>query len=122
MPYHIAFPFRIDNLGRTATAGTDSHLRHLIEQVLFTQPGERVNRPNFGCGLLQMVFQPASDQLATAVQFLVQGALHQWLGDVIVAEEVKVVRGEATVEVTVRYLIRRTQQRHVDTFRREVRT
>ena len=117
---HIHFPFRIDGLGRTATADEETYIRQLIEQVLFTQQGERVNRPNFGSGLMQMVFQPVSDQLTTAVQFLVQGALQQWLGDLIVVEEVAVSAVDSTLEVTVRYLVRRTQERRTASFSREV--
>ena len=79
----IDFPFHFDGRGRTAEAATDEHVRDLIEQVLFTSPGERVNRPTFGSGLMQLVFAPNSDELATATQFLVQAALQQWLGDLI---------------------------------------
>jgi phage baseplate assembly protein W len=120
MPYHVRFPFRVDGRGRTATADHESYIRAMIEQVLFTQPGERVNRPTFGSGLLQMVFQPASDQLTTAVQFLVQGSLQQWLGDLITVEAVAVRTQDSKLEVTVRYIIRRTQERRVAEFARDV--
>ena len=109
----IGFPFRIDGRGRTADADLDTHVRHLLEQVLFTSPGERVNRPTFGTGLAQLVFAPNSEELATATQFLVQGALQQWLGDLIQVESVDVVSVEGTLSVTVRYVVRRTQQRQV---------
>ncbi|MBJ6762761.1 GPW/gp25 family protein [Myxococcaceae bacterium JPH2] len=109
----IAFPFRIDGRGRTADADLDAHVRQLIEQVLFTSPGERVNRPTFGTGLGQLVFAPNSEELATATQFLVQGALQQWLGDLIQVEAVEVLGVESTLQVTVRYVVRRTQQRQV---------
>jgi phage baseplate assembly protein W len=122
MPYHVRFPLGIDGRGRTATVDHEGYIRGMIEQVLFTQPGERVNRPTFGSGLLQMVFQPASDQLTTAVQFLVQGALQQWLGDGITVEEVVVRTQDSKLEVTVRYLIRRTQERRVAEFARDVPT
>ncbi len=109
----IGFPFRIDGRGRTADADLDTHVRHLIEQVLFTAPGERVNRPTFGTGLSQLVFAPNSGELATATQFLVQGALQQWLGDLIQVETVDVLSVEGTLQVTVGYVVRRTQQRQV---------
>lgn len=109
----IGFPFRIDGRGRTADADLDTHVRQLLEQVLFTSPGERVNRPTFGTGLAQLVFAPNSEELATATQFLVQGALQQWLGDLIQVETVDVVSVEGTLQVTVRYVVRRTQQRQV---------
>src|SRR5262245_434656 len=109
--YQLKFPYSIEAAGRTSTTFGDSHIRQMIEQVLFTQQGERVNRPAFGSGLLQMVFQPASDQLTTAVQFLVQGSLQQWLGDLIMVEEVSVRTIDSTLQVSVRFLVRQTQER-----------
>lgn len=114
----VDYPFHIDGRGRTASTHPDDHIRDLIEQVLFTTPGERVNRPDFGSGLMQLVFAPSSDELATAVQFLVQGALQQWLGDLIQVEAVEVESEESTLRVTVQYQVRRSQQRQVAQFER----
>jgi phage baseplate assembly protein W len=116
----VDYPWRIDGRGRTATTGGDEHIRDLIEQVLFTSPGERVNRPTFGSGLLQLVFAPNSSELATATQFLVQGALQQWLNDVIQVESVDVASVDSTLRVTVQWIVRRTQQRQVAQFTRQV--
>lgn len=116
----IDYPFHIDGRGRTASTDQDDHIRDLIEQVLFTSPGERVNRPDFGSGLMQLVFAPNSDELATATQFMVQGALQQWLGDLIQVEAVQVESEEATLRVTVQYVVRRNQQRQVAQFTRGV--
>lgn len=116
----IDYPFHLDIRGRTASADREEHVRDLIEQVLFTAPGERVNRPDFGSGLMQLVFAPNSDELATATQFLVQGALQQWLGDLIQVEAAEIASEDATLRVTVRYTILRDQQRRVATFSREV--
>jgi phage baseplate assembly protein W len=107
---NVAFPFSFDGRGHTAGANDNDHIRDMIEQVLFTAPGERVNRPDFGCGLLQMVFAPNSSELATATQFLVQGALQQALGDVIDLTNVAVSAHDNTLTVTVQYTIRATQQ------------
>jgi phage baseplate assembly protein W len=109
----LDFPLRFDGRGRTAASGVDDHVRDLVEQVLFTSPGERVNRPDFGSGLLQAVFEPNSDTLRTTAQLLTQAALHQWLGDVIEVEAVEVENQDAALEVTVTYVVRRTQQRRV---------
>lgn len=114
----IDHPYRIDGRGRTAEADREAHVRDLIEQVLFTEPGERVNRPTFGCGLLRLVFAPNSRELAAATQFQVQGALQQWLGDVIQVEAVLVESVDSTLAVTVRYVLRRERRRGVATFRR----
>ena len=116
----IAFPFEIDGRGRTAEASQDDHIRQLIHQVLFTSPGERVNRPTFGSGVKQLVFAPNSDELATATEFTVQGALQQWLGDLIKVEAVNVQSKESTLTITVTYVVQRTQQREVAEFSGEV--
>jgi phage baseplate assembly protein W len=116
----IAFPFQVDGRGRTADADLDAHVRQLIEQVLFTAPGERVNRPTFGTPLGQLVFAPNSAELATATQFLVQGALQQWLGEVIQVESVEARSIESALEVTVQYVVRRSQERRVAQFSRSV--
>ena len=93
----LDYPFHFDTRGRTAETSDDEHIRDMIEQVLFTAPGERVNRPTFGCGLMQLVFAPNSDALAATSQFLVQGALQQWLGDLIVVEAVQVEADDSTL-------------------------
>jgi phage baseplate assembly protein W len=114
----FGYPFHINTRGRVAAATDDEHIRQLIEQVLFTTPGERVNRPTFGSDLSQLVFAPNTYEQASAVQFLVQGALQQWLGDVIQVEALQVEAEETTLTVTVQYVVRRTQQRQVAQFQR----
>ena len=116
---HIAYPLQIDSRGHVATATEEEHIRQLIEQVLFTAPGERVNRPTFGSGLQQLLFAPNSDELATATQYLAQGALQQWLGDLIQVEALHVEHLDETLQVTVHYVIRRNQQRQVAQVQRE---
>ena len=96
----------------------DSVIRDMIEQFLFTNAGERVNRPDFGSGLLQMIFAPNSPELATAVQFTVQAGLQRWLGDVIEVQAVEVTSEEATLGVNVKYQVRRTQETRVANFTR----
>jgi phage baseplate assembly protein W len=108
---NIDFPYHIAVDGRTATTSTDDHIRDMIEQVLFTNPGERVNRPGFGCGLLQLIFSPNSPELATATQFLVQGSLQQWLGDLIQVDSVDVQSEDSTLRVIITYTVRQTQQK-----------
>lgn len=116
----IDFPYGIDGRGRTALTGEEDHVRDLIEQVLFTAPGERVNRPTFGSGVLQLLFAPNGEAIASAVQFTVQGALQQYLGDLIMIETVDVVSQESSLFITVKYVIRRSQQRRTAQFSRLV--
>lgn len=108
----LAFPYDIDPRGRSAEVDDDTHVRQMIEQVLLTSPGERVNRPDFGCGLLQLVFAPNADTLAAALQVTVQGSLQQWLGALLVVESVEIACTDARLDVEVRY-VRRSDQRRV---------
>jgi phage baseplate assembly protein W len=109
-------PFHLDGRGRVATTDVDDHVRDMIYQVLFTNPGERVNRPDFGCGLLQMVFMPNSNALATATQFMVQGALQRWLADVIQVEQVQITNEDEQLVVDVVYIRRDNGQREQNQF------
>lgn len=117
---HIDYPYHPDGRGRTAQTDDADYIRDLIEQVLFTSPGERVNRPDFGSGLLQLVFEPNSDVLAGAVEASVAAALQRWLADLVLVEAVEVQNLDSTLAVTVRYVIRRTQERRTDEFTRAV--
>jgi phage baseplate assembly protein W len=81
MDGYLDHPIALDGRGRTATTPEADHIRDMIIQVLFTDLGERVNRPDFGCGLKSLVFRPNSDVLAAATQTLVKGSLQRWLQD-----------------------------------------
>lgn len=116
---NLDYPYHYDPRGHTAATDDEDHARDLIEQVLFTSPGERVNRPTFGSGLMQMVFAPLSDIVASAVQMLVQGALQQFVGDAILVEAVNVEAVESSLTVTVQFVLRRNQQRRIAQFRRD---
>ena len=115
---NIAFPLEFDSRGRTAATENDTHIRQMIEMVLFTVPGERVNRPDFGCGLGQLVFMPNSLELAATVQFTVQAALQRWLGDLIDVRELDVLAEDAALFVTVTYTVRLTDETQTETFER----
>ena len=105
---NIDFPFQLDGRGRSATTSDDDHVRDMIEQLLFTSPGQRVNRPDFGSGLLQLVFAPNSPELAAALQFTMQAALQRWLGDVIELQALEVTSEDSTLHILVRYAVLRT--------------
>jgi uncharacterized protein len=122
MARHVDYPFDFDGRGRTADTSHEEHVRDLIEQVLLTAPGERVNRPTFGSGALDLVFAPNGDALASATQLTVQGALQQWLGELIVVEGVEVEAADSTLSITVQYVLRQTQERRVDRFGGEGRS
>jgi Bacteriophage baseplate protein W len=112
----IAFPFAIDGRGRTADADYPAHVRELIELLLFTAPGERVMRPDFGCGLLDLTFEPNSPELAATLQISIQAQLQRWLGDVITATALDVESSGHELRVTISYVIRATGTRATETF------
>jgi uncharacterized protein len=113
---YLDFPYRLDGSRRTATTGEDGHVRDMIYQVLFTNPGERVNRPDFGCGLKLLLFMPNNDALAVATQALVKGALQRWLEAEIQVEKVEVAAQDSSLVITVVYVRRATGERHVEQF------
>lgn len=115
---NIDFPYHIAADGRTATTDDADHVRDMIELLLFTHPGERVMRPDFGTGLLQFVFAPNSPELAAALQLTVQAALTQFLGDVIEVRELRVEAIEAELRVTLAYVLRANGETRTETFAR----
>jgi uncharacterized protein len=107
---NIAFPWQFDRRGRTAFATDQDHLRDMIEQLMFTSPGERVNLPDFGCGLRQLVFAPNSPEMAAALQFTLQAALQRWLGDLILVQALQVTSVDAKLNINIQYALRSSQQ------------
>jgi phage baseplate assembly protein W len=117
---NIDFPFHFDSRGRTAGTGDDDHIRDMIEQLLFTNPGERVNRPDFGSGLQQLVFGPNSPELAAALKFTLQANLQRWLGDLIELQALEVTSEDSTLSIFIQYVVRRNNQQQVAQFTRTV--
>jgi len=108
---YIDYPFSVDSRGRTSTTEVDDHVRDLIVAVLFTNPGERVCLPEFGCGIRQLVFAPNSDLLASATEALAAAALNRWLIDWITVEKLEVVPVEETLRIRISYIRRDTQEK-----------
>ena len=112
----LDYPYHFDGRGRTATTDRDGHIRDLIEQVLFTAPGERVMRPDFGSGLLALVFEPNSSTLAATTQMLVQGSLQQHLSHLIAVQGVEVANDDGALRVDVRYTVLLDRSTHQTSF------
>ncbi len=113
---NIDFPFHLDGRGRTASSDNNDHINQMIEQLLFTSPGERVNQPDFGSGLLQMVFSPNSTELAAALQYTTQAALQRYLGDLIDLQSLQVTAQDSTLNVMVQYVIKSTGDVQTENF------
>ena len=105
---NVDYPFRFQGRGRTATTDDAGHIHDMIEQLLFTNPGERVNRPTFGSGLLGRIFEPNSPEQAAVLQATMQAAVLQELGDLIELQTLEVTSEEETLRVVVNYVIRET--------------
>jgi phage baseplate assembly protein W len=118
MNLNIKFPFHFDAKGHTASTDYDDHVRDMLEELIFTNPGERVNRPDFGSGLLQMVFAPNSPELAAALQFTLKAAIDRWLGDIVTLQSLAVTSVDSTLTVDVAYVVRQTGTSRSDTFTR----
>jgi phage baseplate assembly protein W len=117
---NIDYPFRFDKTGGTAAAATEKHIRDMIEELLFTSPGERVNRPDFGSGLMQLVFAPNSPELAAALQFTLQAALQRWLGDLIQVQTLQVTCEDSTLNIDLQYTLLKTNKSATLQFTRTV--
>ena len=115
---NIDFPLHFDSRGHTASTGENDHIRDMLEQLIFTSPGERVNRPDFGSGLLQLIFAPNSPELAATVQFTLQAAIQHWLGDVVEIQELEVTAVDSTLTLYLKYLVRRTNEPQTATLTR----
>jgi phage baseplate assembly protein W len=113
---NIDFPFHFDTGGRTASIGLDEHVRDMIEQLLFTNRGERVNRPDFGSGLMQLIFAPNSPELASALQFTIQASLQQWMEDVVDIVDLEVVAEDSSLRIVIQYVVRRTNEKQTAVF------
>jgi len=124
MPYlkdkRHGFPYLIDGNGQTNEAvDYKLYVRQLIEQVLFTAQGERVNRPEFGTGLNLLIFEPNSIEVTSTTQMLIQSSLQQWLGNVITVQSVVVRNESSSLHISVRYVLNETQENVAADFVRE---
>ena len=113
---NVNYPYGFDSSGHTAQTDLPSHIGQMIEQILLTSPGERVNRPSFGCGVAQLVFAPNSDALAATQQQVIQASLQQWLSDLIKVNAVNVTAEDSTLLITITYTIIQSQQKLTQQF------
>lgn len=117
----LSAPYRVDTTGRSAmTDDARQHARDLIEAVLFTAPGERVNRPDFGSGLLDMVFDTNNQALETAGDFLIQSAIQKHLSEVLTVTQLSLRRDEGMLEITLSYVLRATGEPVTDSFAQRI--
>ena len=118
---YLDLSYRADGTGRTATTEAAARrVRNLIEAVLFTAPGERLNRPDFGSGIHEMLFDGNSEALATAADFLIRAAVHRHLAELVTIEALSVQRTGGELRVTLVYVVTGEDERRSDSFVRGV--
>jgi len=117
---NIDFPLHFDGRGRTAICDDDAHIRDMIEQFLFTNPGERVNRPDFGSGLLQLVFEPNGPELAAALQQGIKAGLQRYLEDVIQVTDLNVTARDSSLSIQISYRVLASGESRKETFERSL--
>ena len=113
----IKYPFAIDaSRGRLAEEDDYAeHIEQLMKQILFTAPGERINRPDFGCGIKRLVFAPNSVVTASLAQVTIFQALTKWLGSAITVNDVKVAAIDSRMEITIAYTLKaRLERRYLN--------
>ena len=81
-----------------------------------TQITKSCQEPDFGSGLLSLVFSPNSPELAAAMQTLMQAAIERWLGDLIEIQTLDVTSEDSTLRITLQYLLRLTGELRTSTF------
>lgn len=104
----IDFPYHFDGRARTSETSEEDHIRDLIEQILFTNPGERVNRPDFGAGIYRLLFAPVSTEQVATTEFMIRGALQQHLGHRIAVQDIKAEAVDSAIHITISYQILRS--------------
>jgi phage baseplate assembly protein W len=114
----LALPFQIGGLGTPRTANRTAGARQQLEQLLFTLPGERVNRPDFGCGVQRLVFSGASPEAAAVTEYAVRVAIRRFLSDILSLDAVKVTVDDVTLTVDILYTLVDTGEELADTFKR----
>jgi len=108
--FSIDYPLHFDSRGRTAVATTDKHIADMLEQLLFTNAGERVNRPDFGSGIQQLLFAPTSPELAAALQYTLKAAVQRWLSDLIELQALEITSEDSTLSISIQYRVRSTNE------------
>jgi len=117
---HIDFPFRFDARGRTAAVDDATYVRELVELLLFTDPGERVNRPDFGGGVRPLVFAPNSPELRATLNMTILANLQNWLALLIDVRALDVSGEDSTLTIALSYVLRRTGESRTETLTRSV--
>jgi phage baseplate assembly protein W len=100
---YMNYPFKISGNGKISPANEEKHIKDLIEQILFTDPRERVNLPDFGCGLKSYIFAPNDRTLKTTLRLTIISSVQKWLSHLIIVEDVSVDVDEEELKISIKY-------------------
>ncbi|MFB9316980.1 GPW/gp25 family protein [Cryptosporangium minutisporangium] len=120
MEFSLAFPFRTADRGGAAVSGRAAAVHEQLEQLLLTVPGERVNRPDFGCGVQRLVFGGASPEVAAAAEYVISTAVRRYLGELLTVDAVRVTVSDSQLFVDVLYTLVDTGEELVATIAQPV--
>ncbi|MDT8999148.1 GPW/gp25 family protein [Paucibacter sp. APW11] len=111
----LRYPLSVDAVRGRIAQEPDyaAHIEQLVLQVLLTAPGERINRPDFGCGVKRLVFAPGGEAAATLAQSVVYQALTRWLPQAISVSQVTVRANDAELAIRVAYTVKARGERRV---------
>jgi uncharacterized protein len=112
------YPFHLNSRGRTQSTNSEEHIRQLIEQILFTIPGERVNRPSFGGGVHRLLFFPLSDDLVATTRSVISSSLNEYLSNLIIVEDIDVSFDDSKLIIDIQYVLREDQSKKKERFER----
>lgn len=118
MSRNLAFPFRISSDGRPERVDRRTTLRHQLEQLLFTLPGTRVNRPEFGCGVQRLVFEGADIEAAATAEYLISTSIRRYLGELVSLDTVRVSVDDSTLYIDILYTRLETATEEAMSFQR----
>jgi phage baseplate assembly protein W len=108
-----AMPVQIDpRTGQVASVSYEEDIRQSILIILETAPGERVMRPNFGCGIYELVFTAVDSTAIELIRSTVQEALVRCEAriDVLDISVNEAATSEGKLLVEIEYRVRKTNQ------------
>lgn len=116
MRSQLAFPFRVGAARVPTPISPELGVREALEQLLFTLPGERLNRPDFGCGIQRLVFSGAAPEAAAAAEYAIGVAVRRYLGEQVRFEAVRVTAIGETLTIDLLYTVRATGEERAESF------
>lgn len=101
---NVGFPLQFDGRGAIASPSPAEHVRQLIELALLTIPGERVNRPQFGSGLIRSIFETVDPAYIATLELETDAMLRSQLSGVIEVTDLRITLVDTRLTVAIDYV------------------